>query len=59
MANLQEVIKTKDASLASTLVDAQDLQDEVDSLKADREKVKVDAYTEGFKDYLKGFLPLT
>lgn len=53
---LQDLLLAKDASLADALADVQDLQGEVAAAKADQEKVKADAYTEGFRGYLKGFL---
>lgn len=54
--SLKGLLSAKDASLADALADVQDLQGEIASLKADREKIQADAYTEGFRGHLKGFL---
>lgn len=54
--SLEDLLTAKDASLADALAKVQDLQGEVATLKANRENTKVDAYTEGFRGYLKGFL---
>lgn len=54
-AHLSELLASRDASLLDALADVTELLAEVILLKAEKPKIKSDAYTEGFRGYLKGF----